>query len=106
MLSLNTTKYSPPLGYQVSEFPSLLLEDRNDVIIKVHAASISPIEVKKASGVLKMGLEDKWECSINSHSNRNANHTTRFPYKIGYDCAGIVAEIGAGVSHIKVSDEV
>lgn len=30
----------------------------------------------------------------------------RFPYKIGYDCAGIVAEIGQDVSRFKFGDEV
>jgi NADPH:quinone reductase-like Zn-dependent oxidoreductase len=30
----------------------------------------------------------------------------RFPYKLGYDCAGTVAEIGARVTRFKVGDEV
>ena len=30
----------------------------------------------------------------------------RFPYKIGYDTAGIVEEIGSSVSHLKVGDKV
>jgi NADPH:quinone reductase-like Zn-dependent oxidoreductase len=29
-----------------------------------------------------------------------------FPYKIGYDCAGAVAEIGPRVTRFKVGDEV
>jgi NADPH:quinone reductase-like Zn-dependent oxidoreductase len=29
-----------------------------------------------------------------------------FPYKIGYDCAGVVAEVGSEVSRVKVGDEV
>jgi len=32
--------------------------------------------------------------------------STSFPYKIGYDCAGTVAEVGSDVSHLKVGDEV
>ncbi|RJE20379.1 alcohol dehydrogenase [Aspergillus sclerotialis] len=88
MLSLNTTKYSPPSPYQLSELPKPTLGDSNDVIIKVHAASINPIDVKKASGVLKMALKDE------------------FPYKIGYDCAGTVTEIGSNVSNLNVGDQV
>lgn len=59
MLSLNTLTYSPPSGYQLSELPKLVLEDSNDVIINVHAASINPIDVKKASGILKKGINDE-----------------------------------------------
>lgn len=59
MLSLNTPTYSPPSGYQLSELPKPVLEDSNDVIINVHAASINPIDVKKASGILKKGIKDE-----------------------------------------------
>lgn len=31
---------------------------------------------------------------------------SRFPYKIGYDCAGVIEEIGAEVRNLKVGDEV
>ncbi|EGD99341.1 hypothetical protein TESG_06695 [Trichophyton tonsurans CBS 112818] len=88
MLSLNTRAYSAPSGYQLSELPKPVLEDSNDVIIRVHAASINPIDVKKASGMLRLAMTDE------------------FPYKIGYDCAGIVEEAGSSVSHLKVGDEV
>ena len=30
----------------------------------------------------------------------------RFPYKLGYDCAGTVTDIGNSVKKIKVGDEV
>ncbi len=30
----------------------------------------------------------------------------RFPYKIGYDCSGVVTEIGSAVKRIHVGDEV
>jgi len=30
----------------------------------------------------------------------------RFPYKIGFDCSGVVTEIGSAVARIHVGDEV
>ncbi|KAL5337467.1 chaperonin 10-like protein [Aspergillus crustosus] len=88
MLSLNIPTYSRPSGYQLSDLPKPVLQDSHDVIIKVHAASINPIDVKKASGVLKMMVKDE------------------FPYKIGYDCAGVVTEVAANVTRVNIGDEV
>lgn len=31
---------------------------------------------------------------------------SRFPYKLGYDCAGIITQVGSDVKRFKVSDEV
>ncbi|KAJ5510697.1 Polyketide synthase enoylreductase [Penicillium expansum] len=88
MLSLNIPSYSQPSGYQLSELPKPDIIDPKDVIIKVHAASINPIDVKKAGGMLKLAVKDT------------------FPYKIGYDCAGIVTEIGSDVTRFQVGAEV
>lgn len=88
MLSLNVPSYSDPSGYILSDLPKPEITDSKDVVIKVHAASVNPVDVKKADGVLKMALKDT------------------FPYKIGYDCAGIVTEIGKSVSRFKIGDEV
>lgn len=60
MLSLNIPSYSKPSGYQVSELPKPELSDPKDVVIKVHAASINPIDVKKADGMLKLALKDTY----------------------------------------------
>ncbi|KAI2081174.1 hypothetical protein LOZ36_006269 [Ophidiomyces ophidiicola] len=88
MLSLHINSYSPPSGYQVSELPKPELNGPKDVIIKVHAASINPVDVKKADGMMKLLV------------------TEPFPSKIGYDCAGVVAEIGKEVTRCKVGDAV
>lgn len=58
MLSLNTLSYSSPLEYQVTELPKPQLDDPKDVMVRVHAASINPIDVKKADGALKFALSD------------------------------------------------
>jgi hypothetical protein len=51
---LSCPSYSPPSGYQVSEPHKPELNDEKYVIINVHAASINHIDVKRASGVLKI----------------------------------------------------
>jgi NADPH:quinone reductase-like Zn-dependent oxidoreductase len=58
MLSVNIPSYTNPSGYQLSELPKPELQSAKDVIIKVHAASINPIDVKRADGALKMALQD------------------------------------------------
>ncbi|GFG17889.1 Reticulon-4-interacting protein 1 -like protein, mitochondrial [Aspergillus udagawae] len=88
MYSINISKYTTPEYYELSELPAPTFEGPKDIVIKVHAACINPIDVKKASGVTKAVLTDD------------------FPYKIGYDCAGTVAEIGPQVTRFKVGDEV
>ena len=35
-----------------------------------------------------------------------ANCVYRFPYRIGYDAAGVVKEVGSAVARVKVGDEV
>jgi NADPH:quinone reductase-like Zn-dependent oxidoreductase len=58
MLSVNIPSYTNPSGYQLSELPKPELRSAKDVILKVHAASINPIDVKRADGALKMALQD------------------------------------------------
>lgn len=60
MLSLNISSYSKPSEYQVSKLPSPSLVDSKDVIVKVYAASINPIDVKRADGALKLAVKDPY----------------------------------------------
>lgn len=60
MLSINVPAYSKPSGYQLSEVPKPEIQDPKDVLIKVHAASINPIDVKKADGILKFLQKDAY----------------------------------------------
>lgn len=59
MLSITTSSYSPPSGYQLSTVPRPTVSEPDDVLIEVHAASINPIDVKKAGGALKMVLGEE-----------------------------------------------
>ncbi|KAJ9315853.1 hypothetical protein DTO271D3_3831 [Paecilomyces variotii] len=76
MLSVGVSSHCKPSEYQLLELPRPEITDPKDVIIQVHAASVNPVDLKKAEGVFKIALKDS------------------FPYKIGYDAAGTVVEIG------------
>ncbi|KAI3574474.1 chaperonin 10-like protein [Fusarium oxysporum f. sp. albedinis] len=88
MLSITAPAYTSPSGYELSTIPRPTITEDNDVLIKVYAASINPVDVKKAAGVFKMAVKEE------------------FPYKIGYDASGVVVEVGKGVKGLKVGDEV
>ena len=88
MLAITVPAYSPPAGYQISEMPRPALKEPTDLLIRVHAASINPIDVKSADGHLKFAGKDQ------------------FPYVIGFDVAGTVVEVGAGVRNFSVGEEV
>jgi 2-desacetyl-2-hydroxyethyl bacteriochlorophyllide A dehydrogenase len=60
----------------------------NDVLVAVHAASINPIDNIVRAGYMKEMLP------------------ITFPYVMGYDVAGVVAEVGSNVTKFKVGDEV
>jgi NADPH:quinone reductase-like Zn-dependent oxidoreductase len=66
MLSINITQYATPQNYELSELPAPTVDDPNDILIKVHAASINPIDVKKASGASKAVLKDRYVLAISS----------------------------------------
>ncbi|ADB67396.1 NADP-dependent oxidoreductase [Listeria monocytogenes] len=61
---------------------------KNQVIVKEAATSINPIDWKLREGYLKQMMD--WE----------------FPIILGWDVAGVISEVGEGVTDWKVGDEV
>lgn len=59
MQSVGITGFSDPSGYKLLSLPKPEVSDPKDVVVQVHAASINPIDVKKAAGAMKMVLKDK-----------------------------------------------
>ncbi|EON65854.1 hypothetical protein W97_05096 [Coniosporium apollinis CBS 100218] len=89
MRSLAIQRYCTPVDYDVLNVPQPQIEAPDDILIKVYAASINPVDVKVASGVAKMVQPET------------------FPYKIGYDLSGIVVSVGPDASsRFKPGDEV
>lgn len=60
MQCITTPFYSDPSAYQLSTLPRPVVSEARDVVIKVHAASINPIDVKKAAGILKLAMKDEY----------------------------------------------
>src|SRR6266446_7253066 len=60
----------------------------DEVLIRVHAAGVNPIDWKVREGHMK----DFWP--------------HKFPLILGWDLSGVVEELGRGVSRIKIGDEV
>lgn len=60
----------------------------DDVLVKVHAASVNPLDAKIKSGAFKLILP------------------YRLPLILGNDMAGTVERVGAGVHHLKPGDAV
>ncbi|WP_089603599.1 NADP-dependent oxidoreductase [Acinetobacter piscicola] len=60
----------------------------NDVLVKIHAASINPLDLRVLEGEFKAILPVK------------------FPFILGNDFAGTVVQVGVNVKHFKTGDEV
>ena len=60
----------------------------NDVLIKVHAASINPLDLRVLEGEFKAILH------------------VQFPFILGNDFAGTVVQVGENVTQFKIGDEV
>jgi NADPH:quinone reductase-like Zn-dependent oxidoreductase len=60
----------------------------NEVLIRVHAVGVNPLDWKKRSGYLQI------------------EPSQTFPVILGFDVAGVVEAVGAGVTHLAVGDEV
>jgi len=62
--------------------------DAGEILVRVHAAGINPVDWKIREGELKEMLK----------------HT--FPLVLGWDVSGVIESIGTGVTRLKVGDEV
>ena len=64
MLSICIPSYAKPSGYGLAKVPKPVVDAETDVVIKSYAASINPIDTKKADGAMKMVVKDRLETSL------------------------------------------
>ncbi|KAJ1889866.1 hypothetical protein LPJ66_007804, partial [Kickxella alabastrina] len=77
-----------PADYTIVSRPQPPSPTALQVLVQVHAASINPLDSKRAEGMLAIPLPEP------------------FPLQLGYDLAGIVAAIGSGVRRFSPGDRV
>ncbi|KAH7364177.1 chaperonin 10-like protein [Rhexocercosporidium sp. MPI-PUGE-AT-0058] len=88
MRTLALAQHCNPSSYNCATLPVPRITKPDELLIKVSAASVNPIDVKLAGDMGKLMLK------------------ASFPYKIGYDLAGEIVAIGSSVSNFKLGDQV
>ncbi|KAG4433336.1 hypothetical protein IFR05_011185 [Cadophora sp. M221] len=88
MRALALAQHCNPSSYNCATLPVPRITKPDELLIRVFAASVNPIDVKLAGDMGKL--------------LQNAS----FPYKMGHDLAGEVIAIGSSVSNFKLGDQV
>ncbi|XP_069707219.1 reticulon-4-interacting protein 1, mitochondrial-like [Phaenicophaeus curvirostris] len=86
-------RFTRDMGLPAIRFP-------NEVVIKVHAASLNPIDLSMRSGYGATALNMKRD------PLKLKSKETEFPLTLGRDVSGVVMECGLSVSYFKPGDEV
>ena len=87
MQSIQINQYGDASVLELANAPVPTLES-NDVLIKVHAAAVNPVDWKIREGYLAEMIP------------------YQFPVTLGWDVAGEIAELGEGVTGWSVGDAV
>lgn len=80
-------QYKDVAARRIGEMPTPVIKS-DEVLVRVHAASVNPLDIKIAAGEFKPILP------------------LRPPFVLGHDLAGIVEQAGAAVTRFKVGDAV
>lgn len=65
-----------------------IIKNPNEVIVKVIASALNPVDIKSIQGKMSMLI------------------SRPFPQRVGFDFSGIIEEIGSGVNNLSIGDEV
>src|SRR5581483_9949591 len=80
-------RYGKKDNVRIADVPDPALKD-NDVLVRIHAAGVNPLDSKIRDGEFKLLLK------------------YRLPLILGHDLAGVVVRVGSRVRHFKPGDEV
>lgn len=61
LLAITVLRFADPSAYMLGELEMPILKDPKELIVRVHAASINPIDVKKAGGKSKFAVSEKYD---------------------------------------------
>lgn len=59
MQAIAISKFTDPSGYQLMSLTRPTIEKPDDIIIKVHSASVNPVDLKKADGIFKLAISEE-----------------------------------------------
>jgi len=82
-------------------FPIPQVSSPNEVLVKVKAASLNPIDTRMQSG-----YGDEILSTWKQIEKRSLQRPARLPLITGRDCCGEVVAVGSGVRNVSVGDEV
>uniref|UniRef100_A0A0N4ZM87 ferroxidase n=1 Tax=Parastrongyloides trichosuri TaxID=131310 RepID=A0A0N4ZM87_PARTI len=99
MKAWQVTKFGSPLTLANTSIPSI--KNGNDILVKVKAASVNPIDTRMPQGLGNTMLS-RWK----QIHNMSWNSYNRLPLIPGRDMSGEIVEIGGKVNKFKVGDEV
>lgn len=91
MHALQLVKYgSPKEAFSYNEqAPKPTIKSKNQVLVRIKAAGVNPVEAKLSSGNMNLALA-----------------TMKLPIVLGADFSGIIEEVGSAVKDFQVGDEV
>ena len=87
MKAIQIKKYSKDININIADIPIPEISD-NDVLIKVKAAAVNPLEILILTGAVRL-IQDY-----------------KMPLTSGNECSGIIEQIGKNVKDFKVGDKV
>lgn len=60
MQAVTASRFTDPSGYELTTVPIPKASSPSDVVVRVRAASVNPVDVKLANGLFKHALPEKY----------------------------------------------